>query len=218
MKESTYKTLINQVQIDARGHEDNAKVSIHYYDPNIQLSYPRYIEFNLKPRPKQLRIMESIIDYYRIHKKCVVFIYGEVGSGKTMISYLLTRALKSYIYLNNNMLDLGGQPSLDHNYLKMSKSYDSPAIFSIDEIDTIITNNTDANLPHQQHFMFNPNQSTNMTKSKWNSIFDNYGMGYYYNSIVIMTSNKDSSYFDNIDPCYLREGRVNLQFELNKEE
>ena len=41
---------------------------------------------------------------------------------------------------------------------------------------------------------------------------------YYQNIILIMTSNQKHIYFDALDFSYMRNGRVNLKFELNKDE
>ena len=36
--------------------------------------------------------------------------------------------------------------------------------------------------------------------------------------IIIMTTNKTPQYFDDIDPSYMRQCRINLKYELTKNE
>jgi ATP-dependent 26S proteasome regulatory subunit len=49
-----------------------------------------------------------------------------------------------------------------------------------------------------------------MNKKGWNTFFDSFDIEIYKYVIVIMTSNKHTSYFNDLDPSLLREGRIDI--------
>ena len=51
-------------------------------------------------------------------------------------------------------------------------------------------------------------------KSTWNTFFDNIEHGIFENVLFIMTTNQPPDYFDNLDPSYMRKGRVQEKFVL----
>jgi hypothetical protein len=49
-----------------------------------------------------------------------------------------------------------------------------------------------------------------MDKRGWNTFFDSFDIEIYKYVIIIMTSNKNSSYFNDLDPSLLRDGRIDI--------
>jgi hypothetical protein len=51
-------------------------------------------------------------------------------------------------------------------------------------------------------------------KAGWNQILDEIHIGMYPNLILLLTSNKTPEEISEMDPSYIREGRVDLIFGL----
>jgi Cdc6-like AAA superfamily ATPase len=54
-------------------------------------------------------------------------------------------------------------------------------------------------------------------KTSWNTLFDRIDRGLYPNLIVLLTSNVNPEYVDNLDKSYLRQGRVNNRYHLKSQ-
>jgi ATP-dependent 26S proteasome regulatory subunit len=53
-------------------------------------------------------------------------------------------------------------------------------------------------------------------KSTWTLFMDRFDREQFKNVILVMTSNKPKSYFDELDPAYLRPGRIDLVFDIEE--
>jgi len=51
-------------------------------------------------------------------------------------------------------------------------------------------------------------------KSGWNRMLDEIQLGMYPNMILVLTSNRGPNYINTFDKAYIREGRVDLTFEI----
>jgi hypothetical protein len=81
-----------------------------------------------------------------------------------------------------------------------------PLIVVLEEIDILLTkiHNGEAK-PHREY-------STLITdKSSWNQFFDRFDRGLYPHVILLMTTNRPITWFQQLDASYMRQGRCNLQ-------
>jgi hypothetical protein len=95
-------------------------------------------------------------------------------------------------------------------YNKVSPTQDASLIVIIEEVDIIIKK-IHNNLINTHRDI--PTLITN--KSEWNTFFDRFERGLYPYVIIIMTTNQSISYFDELDPSYMRFGRVNIKYHMN---
>lgn len=174
----------------------------------------RIQNMRISPRESQSELVDSIMDYYNGHpmKRCIAFIDGPPGTGKSSISRILaSRLQKAFICDEFNPLLAGDMYSpLYQSFKKIGQGSDSTLILVIDEIDKLIAQ-------IENHPSYSNKYSIQVTgKSSWNSLLDRIS-NYDENIIVLLTSNTDYDKISN-DKSYLRQGRVDLRFTLTKSE
>ena len=161
---------------------------------------------------KQLAIIESTIELYKIRKSFVIFIYGGPGSGKSMCSILLAKNLKGSLVRTFDPSDPGD--NLASLYSTIIPTEDNPLILVLDEVNILYHNVFNSLIAPHKHI---PIQISN--KTSLNRFFDDINLGLYPNMIVVMTSNISAKEIESkYDPSYIREGRVDLRFNLEKDE
>ena len=166
---------------------------------NLNLLY-KDLEFN----DKQSTLFKSIMNHYKIHNYCTVFINGPPGVGKTFFSYIMAQKLNCY--LTDNYIPTEPGSSINSFYNKTKKiSATKPLIVILDEIDVMISN-----IHHHRIQQHKKLKTEVYDKVSWNMLFDKINYGLYPYVIFVMTSNKDKKYIDEMDPCYLRDGRVTV--------
>ena len=92
-------------------------------------------------------------------------------------------------------------------YNKIKPSIKAPLVILLDEIDIMVTNMIKGNIKISDA---SPLPIEIMDKKGWNSFFDAFDIEIYKYVIIIMTSNKSISYFNDLDPSLLREGRIDI--------
>jgi hypothetical protein len=168
-------------------------------------------------RDNQQKAIDSIIKYYKEQKNnVVVLIYGETGSGKSMISSLLGQQLLEQSDSNItgvsfvdtfNPTDPGD--TFDTLYAKAHPTPTKPLIVVLEEWDCVMLE------IHENTIKIHDDMNT-MVKKKggWNKFLDDFDRGWFPNVFLIMTSNHPDTYIDKMDPSYMREGRVNLRIAV----
>ena len=216
---SIYNTLfykqhyINESESKINNNNNNV---IKFYERegafyNLKYNY-RVVQFDkFKPKPNQIKIIHSIIQYYNTNQNAIVLIYGPINTGKSMISLLLANKLKKNSSVN--LIDTFNPTDPGDNfgklYSKISPDLNNPLIIVIDEIDIII------NKLHNNIIKEHKDQPIQIkNKSEWNLFFDRFDRKLYPYVIFIMTTNKSITYFDELDNSYFRSGRINLKYEL----
>lgn len=167
--------------------------------------HTRQLTINKKflPTGKQKNIIDQITQ--KLDDSLVIFISGAPASGKTSIALLLALKL-------NGILCKSFSPSEPNNtltnLLKTAKpTKKKPLILLLDEIDILI------NAVHTNTVELNSKIPTLIyDKRTYNQFFDDLFL--VNNMIVVMTSNVKKETIDNLDSSYLRQGRVNMYFEL----
>lgn len=203
----------------------NEREIINLYEREGGYSYFRYSKrtFNLDyltPRDDQLKIVNDIINVYEKNKCCVSIIHGPKGVGKSMISLLLAKELtKRYKEITKDEENLinfcdtfkptDPGDSFINLYNKSSPMKYTPLIVTLEEFDTIIQDiHHNKILPHDSfHILIRD-------KASWNQFFDRFDRKYFPNVIFVMTTNSTPSLINDLDPSYIREGRVDITCEL----
>ena len=155
-------------------------------------------------------IVKKIVKKFNVNKNVSAFISGNVGLGKTSIGYSIAKSFKS----SNITLDFDpSEPNnnIDQLYFTINPTKDNPLVIIMDEIDILIENIHHRRIENHKYI---PIKVRN--KSSFNKLLDNFSSGRYENIILIMTSNHSLSYINKLDISYLRKGRVDLYFDLEK--
>ena len=119
-----------------------------------------------------------------------------------MIAILLADKYNSYYC--NSLKPCEPGTRLADLYNEAEPSSDKPLVVVFEEFDEIIDEINKGILPHKTLPIFISN------KNGWNQFLDEIGLGLYPYLILILTTNKSPEYIRNVDPSYIREGRVNL--------
>jgi len=214
--EESYKTLTanknennsNMIDFDCSA---KPKTEITVYERLGSFANPWYKRRVLKiitmePRPAQDVVIQTIKEHYDVHKHTVVYIHGPPGTGKSAIGILLTNVYKSS-YCNNLKLWQPGD-NLASLYADVEPSASSPLIIVFDEFDIPLQKIHAGILPHAKL----PIQIAN--KNGWNQLMDEIHIGIYPYIIILLISNRAPDFVRTLDPSYIREGRVDLVFNL----
>jgi hypothetical protein len=212
----TFKSIFDQMsKSDIEKKSDQNENSIDIWNKQGNYFHFHYVNRKLivmkKPTSSQQNILEKIQTQYNSNptKNCVVFVHGKPGSGKSTLALLLTKQFKgNYCNTFNNT-----EPAdaLDGLYCRVEPTETSPLILLLDEVDIILHNISSDLKVYKQHTT-SPREVYD--KRTWNSFLDKIDQGLYPNLIIIMTSNKSKDIIDSYDKSFIREGRVNLYFEL----
>jgi len=162
---------------------------------------------SLVPKPNQDIIIKTIMEHQDKHSHTAVYLHGPSGSGKTVIGILLANAYKgSYC---NTLKPWRPGDTLSAVCSEVEAKPSEPLIIAFDEFDGALIKIHEGIEPHKCI----PIQVSD--KCGWNQMLDEFAIGMYPNVILLMTSNKSPDFIRQMDPSYIREGRIDLIFEVN---
>jgi hypothetical protein len=169
----------------------------------------RTVKINsIQPRPDQDTILKKIMEHQSKYNHTVVYLHGAPGTGKSIIGVLLANMYKS-AYCNTLKLWQPGD-TLGSLYSDVEPTADSPLVLVFDEFDGPLTQIHVGVEPHKNLTIQTPD------KAGWNQLLDEIHIGMYPYLILVLTSNKSPEYICEMDPSYIRKGRVDLIFEVGK--
>jgi len=160
------------------------------------------------PKPEQAVIMEQIKQVYSKKNRGVFYIYGPPCSGKSHVGVLLSE------YYNggytNSFAPWAPGDTMNGLAADIDATKDKPIIVALDEIDIPLTD------IHTKKIITHKNIDTSIRdKIGWNRFFDNFQRGFFPFIIIIMTSNKNPSYINEMDNSYIASHRCDGIYELN---
>lgn len=212
---NTFTNLTEITDLPTKSTENPIKIPIYTKTGNFY--WPEYNkrDFNVTnfiANKKQLIIVEKIAESYKSTKKLVVLISGGQGSGKSMCSILLTKYLKGTLVRTFEPTDPGD--NIASLYATIDPSEDKPLIIVLDEVNILYHNIFHNLIPFHKNISIQIKDKTSL-----NRFFDDINLGLYPHIIVLMTSNMSPEEIESkYDASYIREGRVDLQFNLEKDE
>jgi hypothetical protein len=163
-----------------------------------------------EPRDYQMEIMDDILGIInrKASRSGTFFIYGEPGTGKSLLTLLLAKKIGAYYCDTWKPTDPGD--TLSKVYSTISPDDNKPLILVLEECDKLIYNVLDGNVkPH----LYIPIPM--MDKSDWNSMLDKItDLGFYPNLILILTSNVSLETIHERDPSILRYGRIDKAYHM----
>jgi hypothetical protein len=197
--------------VESTGHvEESRPLSIYSRIgeyTNLYYSALRLDVQGLEPKGLQKEIVEDICQTYSKTKRGVFFIHGISGAGKSTIGMLVAKQLKGTFCHTFNPTDPG-----DTLHLLLRDSdpcEESPTVIVLEEINTLIRNINEGQVHKHKNITTQINN-----KSTYNTFFDDLIM--YKHVIIIMTSNEDKPALDALDPCYLRQGRIQGDYSMQE--
>ena len=164
------------------------------------------------PRDYQQNIIDDILSVIRnkSSRSGTFFIYGEPGTGKSLLTLLLAKQIGAYFCDTWKPTDPGD--NLSKVYSTISPDDNKPLVLVLEECDKLIMNVLDGNVkPH----LYIPIPM--MDKSDWNSMLDKVtDLGFYPNLILILTSNISRDEIHEKDASVLRDGRIDKAYHMKR--
>jgi hypothetical protein len=164
--------------------------------------------------PKQQSIIDDMINDFNKRQNSVCVLFGEKGTGKSMIPLLLCKELakkSKCVTYTKTFNPTEPNDTLSSLYNTVSPSVDSPLVICLEEFDRIIFSIHNNNVTKNKYI---PTQVTD--KTGWNIMLDDIDRDIYPHMFFIMTTNKTIDWFNDMDSSYLRNGRVTLSCEVTK--
>jgi hypothetical protein len=165
-----------------------------------------------EPRDYQQNIIDDILSIIKnkSSRSGTFFIYGEPGTGKSLLTLLLAKHIGAYYCDTWKPTDPGD--NLSKVYSTISPDDNKPLVLVLEECDKLILNVLEGNVkPH----LYIPIPM--MDKSDWNSMLDKVtDLGFYPNLILILTSNISRDEIHEKDASVLRDGRIDKAYHMKR--
>ena len=197
-------------------NKDVKEEYIKIYFKNNYTNYVMYTHRNFNvsrfiTQPKQEKVIDQIIEQYNksINNSHVCILFGRPNTGKSMVSLLLAKKLKSYYCKSYKPTDPGD--SIDLLYSIVNPNSNTPLVILLDEFDIILDK------IHNKKTEKNklPVLTEVTDKTSWNQLFDNISIGFYPFTIFILTTNLNPVDINHLyDSSYIREKRCDLILEM----
>jgi SpoVK/Ycf46/Vps4 family AAA+-type ATPase len=153
-------------------------------------------------------IVKTIIEDYMKRMHTVAYIHGNPGTGKSMIGILIANEFCSYFC--NTLKPWQPGDSMSGLITEAEPTPQKPLIVVFDEADQVLVRIHEGIPPHK-------NMPTAVSdKSGWNHLLDSIQRGMYPNVILLLTGNNGPAFINELDPSYIRKGRVDNIFHMTQ--
>ena len=163
-----------------------------------------------EPRAYQQGIINDILSITnsKASRSGTFFIYGEPGTGKSLLTLLLAKQIGAYYCDTWKPTDPGD--TLSKVYSTISPNDNKQLVLVMEECDKLIISVLQGDIkPH----IYIPIPM--MDKSDWNSMLDKVtDLGFYPNLILILTSNVSRETLNGLDASILRDGRIDKAYHM----
>jgi hypothetical protein len=159
-------------------------------------------------RGQQEEVITKIVEHYKKKRHTVAYIHGPPGTGKSMIGTLLAERLNGSIC--NTLKPWQPNDTFDMLYSEVEPTKNKPVILIFDEVDAALLKIHAGIPPHPKY------PTMVLDKEGWNGMLDEVQRNMYPNFILLMTSNRGPDFVNSLDLSYMREGRIDLVFEMTE--
>ena len=164
-----------------------------------------------EPRDYQSEIIKdmlSIVDS-KASKSGTFFLYGEPGTGKSLLTLLLAKQIGAYYCDSWKPTDPGD--TLSRVYSAISPDEEKPLVLVLEECDKILFDVLDGKIVQHKHILIQVRE-----KSDWNGMLDKVtDLGFYPHTILILTSNVYLDKINERDKSLLRKGRIDKAYHIS---
>ena len=154
-------------------------------------------------------LVKDIKNIYDDKNQAVVHLHGKPGSGKSAMGFLLAKQMNGTVCKTFNPTEPGFD--IEQLYAHVNPTKQLPLILIFDEVDVILEK-----IHHNKIEIHKSIPIPVKDKQGWNSFMDDIAFKMYPYLILVMTSNKSADYVDQMDSSYLRLGRVDNKYKLEK--
>jgi hypothetical protein len=172
-----------------------------------------YIHWNKTPTALQSAVIEQIeatLKERPENNTAVVLLSGSIGIGKSMLCRLLAQKLNASLCDEYNPCNPRATTFTDLLKSYIQPTATAPVVLVLEEVDVIIQNIHGGLIASHANFHIPV-----CNKTDWNNFLDRIDYGQYPNVVLIMTTNKPRQWFDDLDPSYMRKGRVNIHIDVD---
>ena len=159
-------------------------------------------------RGQQEEVITQIVEHYKKKRHTVAYVHGPPGTGKSMIGPLLAERLNGSMC--HTLKPWQPNDTIDLLYSEVEPTKNKPLIMIFDEVDAALLKIHEGISPHPKY------PTMVLDKTGWNDMLDMIQRNMYPNFIVLMTSNRGSDFVNSLDSSYMREGRIDLVFEMTE--
>ena len=222
----TYNNILKGEAINDSDNDnvpDKTETKFKFWERHGNFHHLSYNSRQYNPELKEIWasqqiVVEKTIEIYNKNKSAVILLCGPPNIGKSFIPLFFCMELLKQNFKNEvNLVDTWNPTEPGDSFVtlynKIKPKQNSHLIVVLEEVDGIIMAIHNNTIKIPEHIPI-PIQIKN--KKDWNQFLDRFDRKIYQNVVVFLTSNQSISFFDNLDPSYMRDNRINFKIDLDK--